>query len=644
MFGLRPFGNSKNSLSRFKVRESKREIEFQEVLLDSFAQKKEKELGISEKRLETPLSQAIFRGFWFAFLVLMLLLFARTFQLQVFKKDAYALKSEQNRSRINILRPERGVIYDKNMKQLVFNQSSFDLICDKRDLPRDEKAKAAVLKEVAGIIQEDAGEIEANLKESEWSYVLIAENLPHETLVLLESKINDLVGFQIEENTVRNYVDSYNFSHLLGYTSKINVAELKSHEDYSPTDYIGKNGLEKVYETALRGKPGELLIEENASGQKVGKTTKTESEPGQSLVLYLDAGLQEKIEEALKNVLNNIGGRKAAAIALDPRNGGVLALVSLPSFDNNKLSQGISQKDFSAIQNNSASPLFNKAISGFGYPSGSTIKPLIGLAALEEGIIKPETKLYCPLEICIQNPWYPEKEDCYADWKYHGTSDLQRAIAESVNTFFYQVGGGYEGFQGLGASKIKKWLQAFNWGSKTGIDLPEEGQGILPNLENNWTVGNTYHLSIGQGPFSVTPLQVAAAYVALANGGDVFKPQIVQKIIDNSKNVIWQAEPEIIKTISTTGNNLEVVRQGMKQAVTSPQGSSYLLNFLPVTAAAKTGTAQTGTEDVYHNWVTVFAPYDNPEIVLTVVIEDVQGVQAAALPVARDALMWYFGR
>ncbi|MDP3991258.1 MAG: penicillin-binding transpeptidase domain-containing protein, partial [Candidatus Nealsonbacteria bacterium] len=306
--------------------------------------------------------------------------------------------------------------------------------------------------------------------------------------------------------------------------------------------------------------------------------------------------------------------------------------------------QGMTQEEWQKINSDPQKPLFNRVISGIGYPTGSTIKPLIGIAALEEGIINGNTQLYSPLEICIQNPWYPEKEDCYADWQYHGTSDIKRAIAESVNTFFYQVGGGYESFKGLGVTKIKKWLEIFGWGTETGIDLFEEGKGILPNLEDDWRLGDTYHLSIGQGKFSITPLQVTSAYVAIANKGKIFQPQVVQKIINSNKEIIKEINPKIVRTIPAQEKNLEIVRQGMKQAVTSPQGSSYILNSLPVSAAAKTGTAQTGQEDVYHNWVTVFAPYDNPKIVLTVIIENVKGLQAAALPVAKEVLDRYFSK
>jgi penicillin-binding protein 2 len=368
---------------------------------------------------------------------------------------------------------------------------------------------------------------------------------------------------------------------------------------------------------------------------------------GNSLVLWLDSGLQEKLAVSLSASIEKVGGTGGAAVALDPKTGGVLALVSLPDYDGNLFSRGISQEDWDALQSNPNNPLFNRVISGFGYPTGSTIKPLIAAAALEEGIIQADTKIYSPLQICIENPWFPEAEpQCYADWEYHGTSDVKRAIAESVNTFFYQIGGGYEEFKGLGPTKIKNWLQEFNWGSETGIDLPKEGVGILPDLEDEWTTGKTYHLSIGQGPFSITPIQVASAYVAIANGGKIFQPKVVKEIIDSDKEVIEESGLNILKVLPVSRENLETVRQGMRQAVTSPEGSSYSLNWLPVSAAAKTGTSQTGREDIYHNWITVFAPYEDPEIVLTIVVENVkgtpQGIPAAVLPVASEVLGWYF--
>ena len=619
---------SGRQLNRFKIKRPHHEIEFHEVLLDSLAQKKERELGLSEQKLEVLLPQRILQVIWLGFLALSLMLFGKTVQLQIFQGEALAQASENNQYAIRFIQAQRGVVYDKNMIQLVFNKPSFDLVVRPLDLPDDQPRREEIFKNIAQIIGQDYSELSRKIKASNLAEITVAGDLDYQTLILFEARSHEFSGFETKNNTAREYVSGPTFSHLIGYQRKTGE----------------KKGLEEYYDDILAAQPGELRVKRDVFGNPLSKEVIAITSSGQSLVLYLDSELQRKLTETMEAVIKSVGAKGGAAVALDPKTGGVLAMVSFPTFDNNLFSQGMTQEEWNSINVNPQNPLFNRAISGIGYPTGSTIKPLMGLAALEEGVIKPDTQLYSPLEICVQNPWFPEKQDCYADWRYHGTSDLRRAIAESVNTFFYQIGGGYQKFIGLGATKIKKWLQAFNWGSKTGIDLPEEGEGILPNLEDDWRLGDTYHLSIGQGSFSITPLQVAAAYEAIANGGIIFQPQVVSEIIDSEKKIIQKIEPKILREISAGDDNFKVVREGMRQAVISPQGSSYLLSSLPVSAAAKTGTAQTGKADVYHNWVTVFAPYPDPQIVLTVVIENVPGVQVASLLVAQEVLNWYFSQ
>lgn len=572
---------------KLKIKNSQKEIEPQEILLDSLAKKKEEEFGLSERKLELPLSQKIIQGFFLAFFIVVFIFLARTLQLQVLQGETLAQLSKENEFVIRSIKAERGVIYDSNFNQLVFNKPSFDFFCQGK---------------------------------------IVSEKLDHQTLLFLKTRINEYPGCEIKNNTAREYILGSVFSQLIGYKRKTEE----------------KTGLEQYYDDILKAKDGQLQIKRDAKGSIISKEITSLPEPGQSLVLWLNADLQKKLYQSLEQIIREVGSRSGAAIALDPKTGGVLALVSYPSFDNNLFSQEISQEEWQILNNNPNDPLFNRAISGIGYPTGSIIKPLIGIAALEEGIINPDSQIYSPLEICVQNPWYLEKQDCYADWKYHGNSDLKRAIAESVNTFFYQVGGGYQNLKGLGASKIKKWLEIFGWGSMTGIDLPKEGKGILPDLEQDWRLGDTYHLSIGQGRFAVTPIQVAAAFVAVANGGKLFQPQVVKEIIDSEKNLIKSLEPKFLKEILMSKENLETVRQGMRQSVTFSQSPAHILNSLPVAVASKTGTAQTGKEEIYHNWLTVFGPYEDSSIVLTIIIEDVKGTQAAALPVAREVLEWYF--
>jgi len=377
------------------------------------------------------------------------------------------------------------------------------------------------------------------------------------------------------------------------------------------------------------------------------------SESGKSLVLWLDSELQKKIEEELKKKLKEVGAEVAAAVALDPKTGGILALVSLPGFDNNLFSKGMSEEEWEQIDNDPLKPLFNQVISG-GYPTGSAIKPLIASAALEEEIISPQKKINCQGQIEVEHKYEPEITYIYRDWKTHGWTDMRKAIAESCNVYFYHLGGGYGDQEGLGPTRIKNYLELFGWGSKTGIDLPQEAEGFLPDpswkkeeLGEIWYDGDTYNLSIGQGYIRVTPLQMAASFVPITNGGKLFQPQVAKEIIDSDKNLIKEIEPEIIREGFIKSENLEVVRQGMRQAVTNGTATGWL-DQLGVQTAAKTGSAQTGKKDpkdkkdYLDNWITVFAPYEDPQIVLTIMINDVKDGQVVTPPVAKAILEWYF--
>jgi penicillin-binding protein 2 len=378
----------------------------------------------------------------------------------------------------------------------------------------------------------------------------------------------------------------------------------------------------------------------------------------------LDSDLQKKIREVLEKQRQKYGAKGAAALALDPKTGGVLALVSLPDFDNNLFQKGADPEKLQELLEDpfKLKPLFNRAISGEGYLPGSTIKPLIASAALEEKIILPEELIYARGLIEVPSQYNPEKVYIFRDWKVHGWTDLKKAIAQSVNVYFYIIGGGYKGKEGLGPIKIKKYLELFGWGEKTGIDLPNEGKGFIPSPEwkktyferkedQIWYDGNTYYLSIGQEYVRATPLQVTLSISVIANGGKLFQPQVVKSIVDTlpeSPKLIEEIQPKIIRENFIDSKNLQVIREGMRQTVTQGTASSWL-NSLPVTSAAKTGSAQTGKFDKYgnelfHNWVTVFAPYEDPEIVLTIFLEEVPGAMAASLPVAKEILEWYFSK
>jgi len=639
--------NNKKVRTRFKE-----DIEPDDILLDSLAQKEEEEIGATEKKFEIPLSKNSLWFFLILSLFLILILFIRAFQFQILDNQKFLAQAKENKFIISSIKAERGIIYDKNLNQLVFNQPSFDLILSKDSLPKEENEKNRVLKEVAGIIGKDFEELKNEIEAASDQQILILENLDHQTLIALETRKNDLPGFQTEKNSVRQYQDSEIFAHLLGYTGKIKSEEYKAAlEQYSISDYVGRSGIEKSYENVLRVIPGKVQTERDALGNIISKEITSLPESGKSLVLWLDSDLQKKITQELETTLKNIGAKKGAAVALDPKTGGVLSLVSIPSFDNNLFNKGADPAELENLLQSSQEPLFDRAISGT-YPTGSTIKPLIASAALEEKIISPSKKINDDKGfITILNPWNPDQPTIKRDWSIHGWTDMRKAIAESCDVYFYTIGGGYEDQNGLGVTKIKKYLDLFGWEEKTGIDLPGEVVGFVPSkdwkkstLGESWVDGDTYNLAIGQGFMKITPLEEATAFSAIANGGKLLKPQVVQKVIDSDKNVIEESQPKIIRDNFIDPQNLEVAREGMRWAVTgenSPKASSTTLNSLPVSSAAKTGTAELGN-DHYDNWVTVFAPYDDPQIVLTIVLEDVERLQSAALPVAKEVLNWYF--
>ncbi len=666
MFDFQP---SLNLKSQNRKRFLSDDIEPHEIFLDKLAKKKDEEAGDSEKKFEVPLLGVILKGLLAFSFLFILFLFIKTFQLQVLDYKTLSALAEGNRYVSLKIQAERGIIYDKNLKQLVFNRPSFDLVLEKNKLPSSGEDRENILKEVSRILKIDYRDLEDKIRESENRQVLISANLDHKTLIILETKIpEDLPGLQIISNPIREYWEGQNFSHLIGYTGKIQTEELKEEPQfYSITDYVGRSGIESFYEKILRKNPGQMRIERDALGNVISQEIIRPPESGQNIILWLDSDLQKKTREILEKQCKNLGTNKAAVVALDPNTGGVLSMVSLPDFDNNLFQKGADPAGLQDLLNDPSKsmPLFNRAMSGRGYLAGSVIKPFIAAAALEEKIISPEKQIYSGGFIEIQDQYNPEKTYVFRDWKYHGWTDLRKAIADSVNIYFYAVGGGYKGQPGLGPTKIKEYLEFFNWGSRTGIDLFNEGIGLVPDPEwkrayftrredQIWYDGNTYYLSIGQEYVSVTPLQVAVSTAAIANGGKVFQPQIAKGIIDNPAfrpdseqpdliEMVEEFEPRIIRENFIDSKNIKIIREGMRQTVTSGTATG-----LPASAAAKTGSAQTGRYDkqgneLLHNWVTVFAPYDNPEIVLTIMIEDVPGgVMGGTLPVAREILEWYF--
>ncbi|MFH1232555.1 MAG: penicillin-binding protein 2 [Patescibacteria group bacterium] len=583
-------------------------------------------------------------------LFFLLIILFRVGWLQIVKGEYYHDLAEGNRIRIERIEPKRGIIYDRNHQPMVRNVANFLLYFIPADLPKDEKEKEKIIERISQIlgvlspadIKTILGKIKYRSLES-YQPLFIIDNIEYEKAMLLYLESDKMPGVYLSNKTRREYnLSSLSLSHILGYTSKINEKELaKTNSNYSPIDYIGKTGLENFFENELKGIVGKKQIEVDALGKEKKIINQIVGEDGHNLVLSLDINLQKKLEETINGELEKLKVKRACAIVLNPNNGEILAMVGVPSYNNNSFAKGISQKEYQELINHPDNPLFNRCISG-EFPPGSTFKPIMAVAALEEKIINENTSFLSNGGLRIGEWFFP-------DWKVggHGTTNVRKAIAESVNTFFYYIGGGFNDFVGLGVDNIIKYCKLFGLGEQTGIDIINESKGFLPSKEwkkttkgERWYIGDTYHLSIGQGDISVTPLQVANYTAVFANNGSLYKPHLVSQILTSDDKKIKQVESTLIKKDFVSKENIKIVREGMRQTVVA--GSARSLQSVPVAVAGKTGTAQWADKKPTHAWFTGFAPYDNPQVVITILVEQGGEGSSVAVPIAKEVLTWYF--
>jgi penicillin-binding protein 2 len=619
----------------FINQENKKSVELEDVFLDSLSKRNDKiENSIDKKNIE------ITRKITFLILFILLL---QAFHLQIIKGSYYSEISQKNYTRSIAIKSSRGIIYDKDGRQIVFNVPIFDLVITPNDFFKDKSKtnkKIEKLSQITKINKDDLKKKIEKVEQNSYQPLLILGNIDKEKALIIKEKIKKIDGVNLEKNAIRNYVDGIYFSHIIGYSGKIDERELENHPDYMLTDTIGKSGLEFSYERELRGTYGKQEIEVDSFGKRIRTIKRQDPQDGYDLVLNIDSELQKKIYKEIEKINKKTETKAGAAVALDPKTGAVLALVSLPSYDNNLFAGGISNDKYNKLLDNKSNPLFNRAISG-EYPPGSTIKPLIGAAALQERIVSPY-KTIVDKGVIYVGPYK------FLDWRAHGIVDLTKAIAQSCNVYFYAIGGGYGDIKGLGIKKIKKYANLFGLGNLLGIDIPGEKAGLVPNKEwkkevksEKWYVGDTYHVSIGQGDILATPLQIAAYTAAIANGGKLLQPQIVDKIINSNGDLVKNVKPRVIRENFIDDENIKWIQKGMRENVVS--GSGRLLYNLPVKAAGKTGTAQYAGNKKTHAWYTSYVPYDNPEIVLTVIIEGGGEGHQTAVPVVKEVFEWYFG-
>lgn len=599
--------------------------------------------------LGLPLASAYLKAALVCVCIIVLVLSSRVFYLQIMQNDKYSALAEGNRTKIERIRAPRGIIYDRSLIPLVKNSLNVQIKLIPANLPKTQEERKQVADAIMPLLSADSHTAPDQLTAIRELIETNSANEPVVTLLpsadyetMLSIKLNDnLPGILLEQGIKREYTIPEPTAHVLGYLGKIKDDEWQDYKNngYYFGDDIGRTGIEAQYQDALRGLDEQITYEIDVRGEKQKIVSEQQLTPGDNLILTIDSDLQSKVYEILTRISKETSGR-AAAVALNPSTGEVLSLVSVPSYNNNMF---ITQdnKAITAALNNENRPLFNRAISG-SYPPGSTFKPVVAAAALEEGIVTPRTSFYSSGGLKL-NAWF------FPDWKAggHGNTNLNKAIAESVNTYFYYVGGGYEDFEGLGLENITHYADMFGLGSKLGIDLPGENPGFLPTREwkqeqknESWYIGDTYHVSIGQGDILATPLQIAVYTAAFANGGKLIQPHLIKSITDDAGVVIQTNEPHILNPQIVSNDSINSVRRALRETVLT--GSAQSMQIVPVAVSGKTGTAQVGGDQPPHSWFTAFAPYDDTQFVLTVLIENGDQGYNSALVASREILLWEF--
>jgi penicillin-binding protein 2 len=549
--------------------------------------------------------------------ITMTVLIIRLWDLQIVRGAEMRKLSDQNRLRkIKIVAP-RGIIYDRTGKVIADTRPAFNVYVT----PEDIKDFSQTIDGLAVLLNWDREEIVDKLKAFSGKPpsfpIKIKSDIPMDEVAKVEAHRVYLPGVSIQIESKRNYIYGKTFAHVIGYVSEISEEELnnkKATKDYSPGDYIGKYGLEKTYEAYLRGIDGEKCVEVDAMGREVRALDTIEPTPGNNLHLNIDLELQLIADKALEN-------KRGGVVALDPKTGGVLVLASRPGFDPNNFTSGISKDDWKVITTDKARPLQNKAIQA-GYPPGSTFKILVALAALEAGVINEKTTFTC-------RGGFPFGNRVFKCWekKGHGSVAIQKAITESCDVFFYNVG------LKLGVDRIYKMAEAMGLAKPTGIDLPAEQKGIVPSTEwkkkrfgQPWYEGETVSVAIGQGAVWLTPIQLAQLSSLAANDGKTFKPQVVNRIVSTTGEVLKSFPPIISADIKLNKDTLRIVKDGMRGVVNEPGGTAYSSRVASVPMSGKTGTAQAGSMDKGvdfgdHAWFIAYAPSEEPSLAISVLVE-----------------------
>jgi penicillin-binding protein 2 len=580
-------------------------------------------------------------------LLLMMIYLVRLWHLQVLQGESYRFQSENNRIRIEEIAAPRGIIFDRNGVPIVENRPAYNLVIIREYISDLE----VTIKELARLCERDPDEffsiIEANKATPKFVPLRLASDLDRDCLARIEAQRVRLPGVVIQLGPKREYKWNATAAHLIGYLSEITEAELKSEKywGYYPGEDIGKVGIESAFEQYLHGSRGGRQLEVDAVGRRVRLLEEHLPIAGRNLWLTLDMDLQKTVESLLDD-------KTGAIVAVDPTDGAVLAFACSPSFDQEKFIRGLSKDEWLALSKDPRHPLLNRG-SGAAYPPGSTYKPFVALAALQEGVISSTSTFTCP-------GYFQFADRKYRCWKDqgHGSMAVERAIIESCDVFFYQTG------LKLGVDRLAHNVTMFGLGERTGIGLQGEHPGLIPTswwkkqaTGIPWQKGETISISIGQGFDLVTPLQMALGYAAIASNGILWDPYVVKRIEGSSPNEIEEIKPRLKRKIPIEQCWFDLVKKALSGVVEDPRGTGHLIRDPVVHIAGKTGTAQvvhvaqganrklleklTKSKDRDHAWFVGYAPASNARICVAALIEHGGHGASVAAPLVRKVIMAY---
>lgn len=590
------------------------------------------------------------------------------FRLQVLNTGAYRLQADDNRLVVVASLPDRGLIYDRSGQVLARNAPSHTAVVVPAYLPRGREAETySVLQSFLGV---PAFEIEqqvnaARRRNDALSPITVKRDLDDAAALVLAERVRQgaLPGVQVLAPPVRVYPFGDLTANLLGYIGRIEPEELSSATatGYRADERIGKAGVELTYEGVLRGEPGREQWEVDAGGRRIRKLAEDPPRAGSSLVLSVDAEFQRAVRDILQESVRDLKSKKAVALVMDVRTGELLADVSLPTYDDNLFSRQLDDAQYEALLSNPDKPLLDHAIAE-KYAPGSTFKLVTALAALQEGVATPSTTIVSNGSLLVERESQKGKFDSFPDWRPGlGALSFYRAIALSSDIYFYCLAGGCDQLKGdgLGNARLARYARQFGFGERTGIDLPGETEGLIGDAEwlrkvtggaQTWFKADTFYQGIGQGYVEATPMQVVRLTAAIANGGQLLRPHLVREIRDADGNVIQTVAPNITRRIPVNDEHLATVREAMRQAVASPDGTAARAAVPGVQVAGKTGTAEFGRrlgagsvngQYQEHGWFVGFAPFDNPQIAVVVFHDEGGGALTAAPTGGRIFKAWF---